>query len=108
MTSNLDHSVYPDVKPPAELITPEEKADYVHRVCGAFDFGIVPEADTIEMFSRWKDVFDAYPLRALPAYHALRAFFGWEPVEQLPYLGTPSYLKLDRMEEREDGFEVRV
>jgi hypothetical protein len=108
MSSNLDQSVYPDIEPPAELTRPEEKADYVQRVCGALDFGIVPEAETLELFSSWKDIFDAFPLRALPAYHAFRAYFGWEPVGQLPYLGTPSYVSLDRMEEREDGFEDRV
>jgi hypothetical protein len=108
MALNLDHSVYPDIEPPADLVTPEEKADYLQRLCGAFDFGIAPEPYTLGLLSRWKDVFDRFPLKASPAYHALRAFFGWEPVEQLPYLGTPCYLKLDRLEERGDGFEDRV
>ena len=105
---NLDHSVYPDVPPPSVLNTPEEKADYIQRICGAMDFGITPEMETIRLFSQWKDVFDRFPLKASPAYHAFRSFFRWEPVEQLPYLGTPSYIKLDRLEGREDGFEDRV
>jgi hypothetical protein len=42
----LDHSVYPDIdNPPDDLPTPEDKAEYVHRICSAFDFGIFPERD---------------------------------------------------------------
>jgi hypothetical protein len=72
------------------------------------DFGLIPEPETLELLSRWEEIFDRFPLKASPAYHAFRAFFCWKPVEQLPYLGTPSYRKFDRLEEREDGFEDRV
>ena len=108
MTMRLDGSVYPDVDPPDDLVTPEEKADYVHRICGAFDFGVVPERSTLDLLSGWKDVFDRFPLKSSPAYHALRTLFRWDAVEQLAYFGTPVYIKLDRMEGREDGFEDRV
>jgi hypothetical protein len=108
MTMRLDGSVYPDIDPPDDLSTPEDKADYVQRICGAFDFGIVPEGYTLKLLAAWKDVFDRFPLKSSPAYHALRAFYGWEAVEQGPYLGTPTYIKLDRMEGREDGFEEWV
>ena len=108
MTQEIDHGLYPDIEPPAALDTPELKADYLQRVCGAFEFGIVPEEETLALLAGWQEVFDRFPLRASPAYHALRAFFGWEPVEQLPYLGVPIYLRLDRVEERVDGFEDRV
>jgi hypothetical protein len=105
---SLDQSVYPDMNPPAEPLSAEEKADYLQRICAAFDFGLVPETETLELLSGWQEIFDRFPLKASPAYHAFRAFFCWKPVEQLPYLGTPSYLKFDRLEEREDGFEDRV
>src|SRR5437773_12256296 len=108
MTPDLDESLYPDIEPPRDLVTQEDKADYLQRICAAFDFGIVPERGTIELLREWREVFDRFPLKASPAYRAFRAFFGWEPVEQLPYLGTPSYVKFDRLEEREDGFEDRV
>lgn len=108
MIVELDESVYPDRDPPRELATPEEKADYLHRVCGAFDFGIAPEPATLQLLAQWKDVFDAFPLAHSPAYHALRAHFGWESAERLPYLGEPGYVKLDAAEGREDGFEERV
>ena len=39
----LDHSVYPDMdEPPAVLETDEAKADYVHRICAAWDYGVIP------------------------------------------------------------------
>jgi len=108
MTSHLDHSVYPDMDPPSELATAEDRADYMERICAAFDFGVAPEADTLELLSTWKEVFDRFPYRGSPAYHALRAYFGWETVERLPYFGTPYYVQLDRREEREDGCEHLV
>jgi hypothetical protein len=77
----LDHSVYPDLdEPPANLVTPEAKADYVQRICAHWDYGIVPEADTFDLFRHWKEVFDRFPLRHSAAYHAFRLLFAWEPV----------------------------
>ena len=75
------HSLYPDLdSPPDELKTAEERADYVQRVCGQWDYGLVPEPETFRLLSRWKDVFDAFPLPHSAAYHAFRSGFGWEPV----------------------------
>jgi len=99
----IDHSVYPDVdEPPVALETPEARADYVHRVCAAWDFHIHPEPETFELFSHWRDVFDRFPLPASPAYHAFRAWFGWEPLDVSPNLAgpTPYYVHLDRIEDR--------
>lgn len=104
----IDATVYPDEEPPAKLATAEDKADYVHRVCSAFDFGVPPEAETLRLFARWKDVFDRFPLSHSPAYHALRAWYGWEPVERSACFSEPGYRKLDAAEGREDGFEDRV
>jgi hypothetical protein len=104
----LDESVYPDVEPPSTLETDEDKADYVHRICSAFDFGVPPEAATILLFEGWKQVFDRFPLSGSPAYHAFRTFFGWAPVERSAFLGEPGYRKLDAAEGREDGCEDRV
>ena len=99
----IDHSVYPDLdEPPESLSTPEAQADYVQRICAAWDFYIHPEPETFELFSRWKDVFDHFPLLASPAYHAFRAWFGWPPLPTPSDLPppTPYYLHLDRLEER--------
>jgi hypothetical protein len=77
----LDHSVFPDQEcPPRTLSTPEERADYLHRVSAQWDYGIVPERITFELFRQWKDVFDRYPMRHSAAYHSFRSLFGWEAV----------------------------
>ena len=108
MTSSLDDSVYPDRPPPGEPLTESEKADYLHRMVSAFDFGVVPDEPALALLGQWKFIFDRYPLNASPAYHGLRTLFGWEPVERRPYLDDPTYVKFDRIEGREDGFEDAV
>lgn len=104
----IDATVYPDAEPPSDLATMAEKADYLHRICGAFDFGVPPDAPTLRLLAGWKAVFDRFPFPHSPAYHALRAWYGWEPVERAAYFGEPGYRKLDAAEGREDGFEGRV
>jgi hypothetical protein len=77
----LDHSVYPDLDhPPDELLTAEDKADYVARVCGAWDFDIVPTRETFALLSEWREVFDKFPLPHSPAYAAFRTIFGWPAI----------------------------
>src|SRR5512147_160867 len=103
MTMYIDHSVYPDLdEPPTTLDTPEDRADYVHRICSAWDFYVHPEPETFELFAGWKDVFDRFPLLASPAYAAFRAWFGWEPFPVPPGITgpTPLYVHLDRLEGR--------
>ena len=101
----IDATLYPDVDPPSSLTTDEDRADYVHRVCGAFDQGLVPEEATIELLSGWRRVFDRFPVRTSPGYHALRSLFGWPAVDRAPFYRRPVYALLDRIEERDDGFE---
>lgn len=49
----LDYSVYPDLEQlPDTLDSPEQKADYPARVCGVWDFGIVPTAETFALFQQ--------------------------------------------------------
>lgn len=108
----IDLTVYPDLDdPPQELTTWEDKADYVHRVCAAWDFHVLPEPETFDLFSGWKDVFDRYPIDTSPAYHAFRAWFRWEPREKpvgMAY-AEPLYVTLDRLEGRgEDPCERMV
>jgi hypothetical protein len=100
----IDQSVYPDLDvPPASLDTDEDKADYLHRICAAWDFGIPPEQETFELFSGWESVFDAFPVITSPAYHAFRAWFGWDAI---PYprnvsAPVPRWVRLDELEGRE-------
>jgi hypothetical protein len=86
------------------LGTDEAKADYVHRVCSAWDFHVLPEPETFELFSGWKGIFDKYPLPTSPAYNAFRAWFGWPAIAAprgLP-APTPLYVALDQQEGRSD------
>ncbi len=77
----IDHSVHPDLDhAPDELSTPEERTDYVGRVCGAWDFGIVPTPKTFELFSGWREIFDRFPWLHSSAYTAFRTIFGWPRV----------------------------
>jgi hypothetical protein len=102
---NIDTSLYPDQPPPQRLETVEQKADYLQRVCGAFDHGFPPTADTLIALRQWKDVFDRFPLRGSSGYHALRSYYGWEDVPRLPALAKPYYQVLDEIEGRSDGCE---
>ncbi len=105
----IDHSVYPDLAvPPAELVTFEDKADYLHRICGAFDFGIFPEESDWQTFSGWKDVFDRFPIADSPAYHTFRHWFRWEPVLHEKRLGLPPWKIADLREGRIDLCEEMV
>lgn len=108
----IDPSVYPDLEsPPSVLDTPEARADYVHRVCAAWDHGVPPDAGTFDLFRSWKSDFDRFPCLTSPAYHATRAWLGWEPLEfpeRLP-ARTPAWVHLDRLEGREaDPCEHRI
>jgi len=109
MILNLDHSVYPDVaSPPTELPTLEDKADYMERICGAFDFGIFPERDDWTLFEGWKDVFDRFPLPHSPAYHTFRARYHWQPVSRGTHGLVPDWKAQDLREGRTDPCEEMV
>ena len=99
----IDHSVYPDVAdPPESLDSSCDKADYVHRICGAWDFGVPPDNDTVHLFSGWKHIFDDFPIHASPSYAAFRMWYGWEqmPCPEGLLFPTPFYAIVDTLEER--------
>ena len=101
----VDGSVFPDVdSPPSSFDSVEAMADYVHRVCAAWDYGVQPDAETFALFAGWKAVFDRFPLPTSPAYHAVREWFGWERLAVPPGLHapTPRYVDHDRLEGRPD------
>ena len=104
----IDHSVYPDLdRPPDRLTTLEDRADYVDRVCAAWDHGVVPEWETFRLLRGWRDVFDRYALPHSAAYHAFRAWFGWPSVERGTVLETHAE-RLDRREGRIDPCAGRL
>lgn len=101
----IDQSVYPELDdPPEALDTVEDRADYIQRICAAWDFYVHPEPETFALFSKWKEIFDRFPLPTSPAYHAFRAWFGWDAVLVPAGLPppTPLYVHLDRLEGRDE------
>jgi len=86
MSDWLDGSLYPDTEVPETLETLEERVDFIARLCGAWDFGILPYPETIAEVRReeWKEAVDACRLLTSPTYHLLRK---WHGLETLPYLG---------------------
>ena len=83
-------------------------ADYLHRVCAAFDLGNFPEREDWERFAGWQAVFDAYPLPDSPAYHTFRAWFRWPPVAYGTCGLTPPWRVQDLQEGRGDPCEHSV
>lgn len=105
MKQHIDHSVYPDLdEPPDELSDDFARADYLHRICTAWDFGIMPDRETFDLFASWKDIFDRFPVITSPAYHAFRAGFRWDPLPWPPGIRppTPQWEHQDRIEGRDE------
>lgn len=82
----LDGALYPDVDPPDALETNSERVDFLARLCAAWDFGLLPNADTVAEIRRadWAAAVAACRLLTSPAYHLLRRWHGLSP---LSYLG---------------------
>ena len=95
----IDGSLYPDLDDPGPVETPGDRADYVARVCGAWDFGIIPSRDTLALLAGWRDVLDEYPLAASPAYHALREMLHLPRVQGAPPPPSPGEIQ-DALEGR--------
>ena len=98
----IDHSVYPDTEHGNDFEDDYDRADYVHRICAAWDFGVPPEPYTVELFRGWREVFDRFPIASSPAYHAFRAYFRWPAVPMERCLSTAQWEVLDAREERDD------
>jgi hypothetical protein len=83
----LDESLYPDVDPPDAILSLADRIDFLARLCGAWDFGILPEAATVAEVRRpeWRDAVDQCRLLTSPTYHLLR---NWHGLPALPYLGA--------------------
>ena len=96
----VDGSLYPDEAPPASFDDSTTRADYLARVCGAWDFGIVPEPATLALLEDWRAVFDRYPLPASVAYHTFRALYGWPSIG--PAAWFPPRTDSDVREGRDD------
>jgi hypothetical protein len=77
------------------LETTAEQVDFLARLCAAWDFGILPRAETVVEIRRpaWREAVDSCRLLTSPTYHLLRE---WHNLEPLPYLGqTLAYIRDD-------------
>jgi hypothetical protein len=90
----LDGALYPDVEVPDTLDTISDRVDFLARLCSAWDFGLLPDVDTITEICRqdWRPAVEACRLLTSPAYHLLRRWHGLSP---LPYLGQQMALIRD-------------
>jgi hypothetical protein len=47
MPFKIDGTLYPDTEPPTELNNLSEQVDFLARLCAAWDFGLLPNAETV-------------------------------------------------------------
>jgi len=95
MPFKIDGALYPDTEPPTKLDSQAEQVDFLARLCSAWDFGLLPDAETVVEIRRpeWRPVVDACRLLTSPAYHLLRR---WHALPPLPYLGQElAYIRDD-------------
>ena len=86
---------YPDTEVPEEIHTLVDRVDFLARLCAAWDFGLLPERETIEEIRRpdWREAVDATRLLTSPTYHLVRE---WHGLPKLPYLGDQlAYIRDD-------------
>jgi len=82
----IDGALYPDVDPPVALMDLADRVDFLARLCGAWDFGRLPDPLVVAEIRRpqWAPAVEACRLLTSPTYHLLRSWHGLSP---LPYLG---------------------
>jgi len=95
MPSWIDGALYPDTEVPSQLDTLADRVDFLARLCAAWDFGLLPEAETVAEIRRpaWREAVDACRLLTSPTYHLVRT---WHGLPVLPYLGQQlAYIRDD-------------
>ena len=101
----IDHSLYPDLDEdqlPVALTTLEERADYIHRLCGAWDFyGFGPSEEFLELLPEWRDALLQFPILQSPAYCALCELAGVPHGPPEAFLGRLRWEEEDEREGRE-------
>ena len=95
MTFQIDGTLYPDVDPPDELTTLADRVDFLARLCSAWDFGLLPDSETVVEIrgEAWRDAVEACRLLTSPTYHLVRH---WHRLGPLPFLGSiPASIRED-------------
>ena len=87
MSFRIDDSLYPDEPPPVVVETLAERVDYLARLCSAWDFGILPDGETLREIRRraWRAAVDRCRLLTSPTYHLVRK---WHRLPPLAFLGS--------------------
>ncbi len=91
----LDGSLYPDREVPERLDTLAARIDFIARLCSSWDFGVLPDQNTVNEIRRqeWREAVDQCRLLTSPIYHMLRE---WHGLNRLPYLGQQlAYIRDD-------------
>jgi len=91
----IDGALYPDVESPETLEGLSERVDFLARLCAAWDFGVLPEGETVAEIRRseWREAVDACQLLTSPTYHLVRS---WHGLSEAPYLGQQlDYIRSD-------------
>lgn len=101
----LDHSLYPDLDGsdlPDELVKVEDQADYIHRLCSAWDFyGWPPEPEFLNELQDWHEALIGFPLLQSPAYCALCDYLEIPHEPPQPYPGKLTWELQDEQEGRD-------
>lgn len=95
MLNWIDGTLYPDTEVPDELPTLGDRVDFIARLCSAWDFGLLPDRETVEQIRRpdWFEAVEATRLVTSPAYHLVRS---WHGLPTLDYLGQQlAYIRDD-------------
>ena len=91
----IDGALYPDMDPPEELHDLAEQVDFLARLCSAWDFGLLPNPETVAEIrgAKWREAVDACRLLTSPSYHLL---LSWHGLPLLLYLGQQlAYIRDD-------------
>lgn len=95
MSFRIDGALYPDVDPPERLEGLADRVDFLTRLCAAWDFGVLPDWETVAEILRpeWREAVEAARFSTSPSYHLLRR---WHHLPPIPYLGSiPAYIRDD-------------
>jgi hypothetical protein len=91
----IDGSFYPDTEIPQNLQSLESKIDFIARLSGAWDFGILPQLNTLSEVKKpeWKEAVDKCMMQTSHTYFLLRE---WHNLPRVEYLGViPDYIASD-------------
>lgn len=101
----LDYSLYPDLDEsewPTPPLSLEQQADYIHRLCSAWDFyGFGPDDEMLNELSNWREALACFPILQSPAYCGLCDYLGVPHGPPEPYLGRLGWEESDELEGRE-------